>query len=152
MGVCGETYTAGVSSATDACSETGDGTTSSAGAEDSAAGATSSFLMTVFFGSAFNFFPEITPPLISILCTVRDGCAPLLIQYCTRSAFNIGASLCGLNVPSNSTYRPRFAGLRESVTITRNDGSFFRPILCSLIFSICAYYQRSGRFATSCHL
>src|SRR5205807_5389851 len=66
--------------------------------------------------------------------TVSVGCAPLLIQYCTRSLFRLisGGSRVGLYVPRFSRYAPsRFDCF--SLTTMRYDGRFFAPVRINLI-------------------
>src|SRR5947208_11972442 len=66
--------------------------------------------------------------------TVSVGCAPLLIQYSTRSALRLisAGSRVGLYVPRFSRYDPsRFDCF--SLTTMRYDGRFFAPVRINLI-------------------
>src|SRR5205807_7333581 len=66
--------------------------------------------------------------------TVSVGCAPLLIQYCTRSLFRLisAGSRVGLYVPRFSRYAPsRFDCF--SLTTMRYDGRFLAPVRINLI-------------------
>ena len=97
---------------------------------------TSSFLGGLLRGRTLIFLPLVTFSLIKRLCTVGDTFAPTEIQYFTRSALISGFPKRALYEPSTSRNFPLFVEFFESVKTTRNDGSFFRPTLCSRTINI----------------
>src|SRR3954453_104850 len=78
--------------------------------------------------------------------TGSEGCAPLLIQYRTRSSFRttVDGSVCGLYRPSVSMNRPS-RGERRSATTTRHWGSFFPPTRVSRMLTAISAEQDSER-------
>src|SRR6478752_2937784 len=76
--------------------------------------------------------------------TGSEGCAPLLIQYRTRSSFRttVDGSVCGLYRPSVSMNRPS-RGERRSATTTRHWGSFFPPTRVSRMLTAISGQQDS---------